>query len=125
MSDAALYSMLYVLCCALAGSGFAAALFFKREGNPMALYEVTRTDAAGPGEFVSATVIAGGTAQAREAVAHMTGVITKGAKRNVRAERLDVTGGTSVLAAYFDESEPAPAQDETLFDAYPYDDMIG
>jgi hypothetical protein len=76
----------------------------------MAVYEVTRTDSVGPGEFVSATVIASGTAQAREAVAHMTGVVAKGAKRNVKAERVETTGvGTTVLTAYFDESP-------TLFD---------
>ncbi|MEU0245154.1 hypothetical protein ABZ192_12615 [Streptomyces sp. NPDC006235] len=71
----------------------------------MAVYEVSRTDSAGPGEFVSATVIASGTAQAREAVAHMTGVVAKGVKRNVKAERVETTGvSTTVLAAYFDES---------------------
>jgi hypothetical protein len=90
----------------------------------MALYEVTRTDAVGPGEFVSATVIASGTAQAREAVAHMTGVVARGAKRNVKAERLPTANaGTTVLAAYFDES---PTLDDALrADSYPYDDMIG
>lgn len=72
----------------------------------MALYQVSRTDADAvqPGEFVNAVVIAGGTGQAREAVAHMTGVT----KKNVRAERMDLTSGIQVLAAYFDEREPAP-----------------
>ncbi len=72
----------------------------------MALYEVTRTDEVGPGEFVSATVIAGGTAQARNAVANMSGV-SKGAK-NVRAERINLTDSIQVLAAYFDERETEP-----------------
>nr|WSW58465.1 hypothetical protein OG513_07655 [Streptomyces sp. NBC_00998] len=67
----------------------------------MALYEVVRNDIVGPGEFVSATVIAGGTAQARKAVAHMKGV----ARTNVTATRVDVTGPTLVIAAYWDESE--------------------
>lgn len=84
----------------------------------MALYEVTRTDAAQPGEFVNATVIASGTAQAREAVAHMKGVIAKGTKRNVQAEVIETRAvGVHVIAAYFDEREPAPApQDDALFD---------
>lgn len=66
----------------------------------MALYEVTRTDDIGPGEFVNASVIAGGTAQARKAVAHMKGVTAK----NVKAERVDTTKGVTVLAAYWDET---------------------
>jgi hypothetical protein len=45
----------------------------------------------------------------------MTGVVAKGAKRNVKAERLPTANaGTTVLAAYFDESP-------TLFAAEPYD----
>lgn len=73
----------------------------------MALYEVERTDldAVQPGEFCSAVVIAGGTAQAREAVSHMSGVT----KKNVRATRLDTTPGIRVLAAYHDERGPEPA----------------
>lgn len=87
----------------------------------MALYEVRRTDSAGPGEFVSATVIASGTAQAREAVGHMKGVVAKGGKRNVQAQRVDTASvGVHVIAAYFDES---PTLDDAL--SYPYDDMIG
>lgn len=69
----------------------------------MALYQVSRTDDVQPGEFINAVVIAGGTAQARDAVSHMSGVT----KKNVRAERLDTTSGIQVLAAYFDEREPA------------------
>lgn len=70
----------------------------------MALYEVERTDldAVQPGEFYNAVVIAGGTAQAREAVAHMSGVT----KKNVRAKRIDTTSGIHVLAAYHDERDP-------------------
>jgi hypothetical protein len=89
----------------------------------MALYEVRRTDAVGPGEFVYATVIASGAAQAREAVAHMAGVVAKGVKRNVKAERVETANaGVHVLAAYFDES---PTLDDELSANYPYDDMIG
>lgn len=78
----------------------------------MALYEVSRTDAVQPGEFVNAVVIAGGVAQARKAVAHMTGVTAK----NVRAERVDIADGIHVLSAYFDErdAEPAPAAEDTI-----------
>lgn len=92
----------------------------------MAVYEVSRIDAAGPGEFVSATVVASGTAQAREAVSHMSGVVAKGAKRNIEATRLETSGtGVHLLAAYFDES---PTLDDALSAEganYPYDDMIG
>ncbi|MEU5149751.1 hypothetical protein AB0G42_21540 [Streptomyces yangpuensis] len=70
----------------------------------MALYLVSRThlDDVQPGEFVNAVVIAGGTAQARDAVSHMTGVT----KKNVRAVRMDLTGPVQVLAAYHDERDP-------------------
>lgn len=68
----------------------------------MALYEVSRTDEVQPGEFVSATVIAGGTAQARDAVRHLEGVTAK----NVRAVRRDVVADTSIIAVYMDEREP-------------------
>lgn len=70
----------------------------------MALYEVERTDLddVRPGEFVQAVVIAGGTAQARNAVAHMTGVT----KMNVKAKRMDTTDGIHVLSTYFDERDP-------------------
>lgn len=76
----------------------------------MALYEVTRTDQVGPGEFVSAIVIAGGTAQARKAVAHMKGVTAK----NVRADKVDIAGNVTVLAAYWDERENAPTDTEPV-----------
>lgn len=84
----------------------------------MALYEVSRTDAVLPGEFTSALVIASGTAQARGAVAHMTGVT----KKNVRAERVDVTGAGAhtVLSTYFDESEPADAGFDILSEPYSF-----
>lgn len=68
----------------------------------MALYHVTRTDRPGPGEFVDAYVTAGGTAQARKAVAHMGGITAK----NVRAVLVDTTKAIEVLSAYFDEREP-------------------
>lgn len=76
----------------------------------MALYDVRRSNADDvlPGEFISAYVVAAGTAQAREAVAHMDGVT----KKNVTAERVVLTDGVSVLSAYFDESP-------TLADASP------
>lgn len=73
----------------------------------MALYKVSRKDDVQPGEFVDAYVIAGGTAQARGAVEHMTGVT----KSNVRAERMDLTKDIKVLSAYFDEREPEPSAD--------------
>lgn len=65
----------------------------------MALYEVKRTDRPGPGEFVDAVVIAGGTAQARKAVAHMYGVTA----HNVAATKVDTTKDVRVLSTYFDE----------------------
>lgn len=67
----------------------------------MALYEVKRTDEIKPGEFDSAYVIAGGTAQARGMVKHMGGVTAK----NVKATRIDVGKVTMVLSTYFDERE--------------------
>lgn len=109
MNAASAYAMAFVLTCCVAGTALGAYLF-ERNATQMALYEVTRTDAPQAGEFVNATVIASGTAQAREAVAHMTGVIAKGAKRNVQAETIETRAvGVHVLAAYFDENEPAPA----------------
>jgi hypothetical protein len=67
----------------------------------MALYEVTRTDEPQPAEFVNATVIASGTAQA--AVSHLAGVT----KKNVKAVRMDTTTARpSILSAYFDERTP-------------------
>jgi protein involved in sex pheromone biosynthesis len=70
----------------------------------MALYRVSRTDDVQPGEFVDAYVIAGGTAQARNAVSHMDGVT----KKNVLAQRMDTAAGVQVLSTYFDERETAP-----------------
>lgn len=70
----------------------------------MALYKVSRTDDVQPGEFVDAVVIAGGVAQARNAVSHMTGVT----KKNTIAQRVDTAAETRVLATYFDERETAP-----------------
>lgn len=71
----------------------------------MALYEVFRTDAVAPGEFVNALVVAGGSALARKSVGHLPGVTAK----NVRAERVDVAGqGTKLLTTYFDESPTLP-----------------
>ncbi|MFG2292021.1 hypothetical protein [Streptomyces sp. NPDC048603] len=67
----------------------------------MALYEVSRIDSPGPGEFVSGYVLAGGTAQARQAVAHLEGVTAT----NVVATRMDVAKSTMLLAAYWDESQ--------------------
>lgn len=82
----------------------------------MALYQVSRTDDAGPGEFVSAYVIAGGKAQARGAVAHMNGVSAKGA--NVVAERVElIREDVSVISTYFDESptlDEWPTLDEAM-----------
>jgi hypothetical protein len=80
----------------------------------MALYKVSRTDDVQPGEFVDAVVIAGGTAQARNAVSHMSGVT----KKNVKAERLDTAAGVHVLSAYFDERETEPAP--SLLDPYSF-----
>jgi hypothetical protein len=85
----------------------------------MALYKVSRTDDIQPGEFVDGYVIAGGTAQARGAVAHMEGVTPNGS--NVVAQRMGLTDSITVLSAYFDERAPQGDADEN----YPYDDMIG
>lgn len=115
MNDAALYGMLYVLAASLAGAGFAAAIHFRNErgSSIMALYEVRRTDAVGPGEFDNALVIAAGTALAREAVAHL---LPEGAK--VDALRVDTNAknyvGPYVLSTYFDENEPETAPDDTI-----------
>lgn len=73
----------------------------------MALYEVSRTDDVQPGEFVSAFVIAGGTAQARYLVDHMSGVSPKG--KNVRAVKVDTTKEITLLSAYWDERDPEPS----------------
>lgn len=115
MSAPALFSMLFVLTCALSGIGLAATLY--ERNHTMALYEVKRVDDVQPGEFDSAMVIAGGTALAREAVAHM---LPKGAK--VTAEKVDTTRRNAtpvVLSAYWDEREPvgeASGGTEPLFD---------
>lgn len=81
----------------------------------MALYKVTRTDEPGPGEFVDATVIAGGTAQARKAVAHLPGVTAK----NVVAVPVSTTGRTEIVSVYYDErtSSDFPVSD---YDNEPY-----
>jgi hypothetical protein len=80
----------------------------------MPLYEVVRTDAVEPGGFVNALVIAGGTAQARAAVAHLVpkGAELLAAKVDVRAPR----GGGQIrlLTTYHDESP-------TLDDAFGHD----
>lgn len=72
----------------------------------MALYEVSRTDDVQPGEFVSALVVAGGTAQARDAVRHMDGVTAK----NVQAVRRDVVADVAILSVYHDERAPLTPQ---------------
>lgn len=80
----------------------------------MALYSVERTDRVSPGEFMNALVLAGGTALARKAVAHLQGVTAK----NVKATLVPQVphAGPVLLAAYWDEREPEPAaQSETLF----------
>ncbi|WP_329544682.1 hypothetical protein OG548_08165 [Streptomyces sp. NBC_01356] len=111
MSEASAYAMLFVLTCSLAGTGIGAAFFYR--GEKLALYEVVRVDDVKPGEFENAIVIAGGTALARAAVAHL---LPKGAK--VEAARVEVNaaqaGGTKLLATYFDEREPeaAPVDDD-------------
>jgi hypothetical protein len=86
----------------------------------MPLYEVSRTDDVQPGEFDNALVIAGGTGQARSAVAHL---LKPG--QSVSARKLDVSGprgggAVRLLATYFDEREPA-AQLTIDGDAEPYD----
>ena len=78
----------------------------------MPLYEVSRTDAVGPGEFDNALVIAGGAAQARSAVAHL---LKPG--QSVNAVKLDVSGprgggAIRLLDTYFDEREALTQPDE-------------
>ncbi|MET9480970.1 hypothetical protein [Streptomyces sp. NPDC006638] len=71
----------------------------------MALYSVTRTDDVQPGEFVSAFVTASGTAQARQAVAHLAGVKPRGT--NVRATVYrTITPAPVLLSVYWDETPP-------------------
>lgn len=72
----------------------------------MALYEVIRTDDVQPGEFVSAFVIAGGTAQARKAVAHLKGVTPK----NTMAAKVDTTKRVQLISVYEDEREAIAAE---------------
>lgn len=67
------------------------------------LYEVTRTDEIGPGEFVNAIVVASGTNQACGAVAHMSGVTPNGG--NLRARKVDTTRRIEVLSVYHDERD--------------------
>lgn len=60
----------------------------------MALYSVQRTTVPGPGEFVSALVIAGGTSLARKAVADLNG----GRTDNLTVTRIPTSGvATRVL----------------------------
>lgn len=70
----------------------------------MALYEVYRTDVTNPGEFVSALVVAAGTAQARNAVLHLPGATRK----NLVAKRVDTNGrnGARLIDTEFDERMP-------------------
>jgi hypothetical protein len=72
----------------------------------MALYEVIRTDDVKPGEFVSAFVIAGGTAQARKAVAHLPGVT----KSNTMADKVDTTKRVQLISIYEDERAAVEAE---------------
>ncbi|WP_329168344.1 hypothetical protein OG709_30030 [Streptomyces sp. NBC_01267] len=72
----------------------------------MALYDVTRNDEVQPGEFVSAFVIAAGTARARKAVAHMGGVRADGS--NVTATVRSTAERPAVLSVYWDEREEEP-----------------
>ncbi|MFE1763088.1 hypothetical protein ACFW81_02530 [Streptomyces angustmyceticus] len=78
----------------------------------MAIYEISRTDAVQPGEFVSAVVIAPGVDLARKSVAHLPGVKATGKGRNVIARHLDTTGPVKLISIYEDERAPEP-QDET------------
>jgi hypothetical protein len=80
----------------------------------MALYEVSRADIRDikPGEFVSALVIAGGTAQARDAVRHLEGVTAK----NVVADRLNVVADVAILSVEHDEREAEPSADPLPFE---------
>lgn len=72
----------------------------------MALYEVVRVDEPKPGEFVSAFVIAGGTAQARKAVADLPGVT----KTNLLADKVDTTKRVQLISVYTDEREAVEAE---------------
>lgn len=78
----------------------------------MALYEVRRTDTVQPGEFDNALVVAGGTALARKAVAHL---LPKGAK--VSADRIETNGrfGATLLTSHFDE-RPAAEKPSEVYD---------
>jgi hypothetical protein len=79
----------------------------------MALYEVIRVDDVQPGEFVSAYVIAGGTQQARNAVAHLNGVT----KTNVLAAKVDTAKRIQLISVYEDERTPPQVHplDDALF----------
>lgn len=68
----------------------------------MALYEVVRVDEPKPGEFVAGFVIAGGTAQARNAVLHLTGAT----KKNVVAVKVDTTKRVQLVSVETDERDP-------------------
>jgi hypothetical protein len=91
----------------------------------MALYEVSRSDNGNikPGEFVSGLVIAGGTAQARQAVAHLTGVAAKG--KNLHAERVELTKTVEVVSVYFDEREPDEPETPAPLSVYEADEVAG
>ncbi|MFF7408685.1 hypothetical protein [Streptomyces lydicus] len=78
------------------------------------IYQVERTDAVQPGEFVSAVVIAPGVDRARKLIAHLPGVKASGKGRNVRVEKLDVTGPAHIVSLYEDERIPEP-QNDALF----------
>ncbi|MGW2591677.1 hypothetical protein ACWCXC_15630 [Streptomyces sp. NPDC001515] len=75
------------------------------------IYHVTRTDTPGPGEFVSAVVIARGRSLAREAVSHLSGVISNGTQRNVWARPLDTVNESGIVVAYHDET---PTLDDAM-----------
>jgi hypothetical protein len=77
----------------------------------MALYEVIRTDEPKAGEFVSAFVIAGGAAQARNAVAHLAGVVATGKRTNILAGKVDTTKRVQIISIYDDERAPDAAAD--------------
>ncbi|MFI2188006.1 hypothetical protein [Streptomyces sioyaensis] len=68
------------------------------------IYEIVRTDAVQPGEFVSAVVIAPGVDLARKSVGHLPGVKSTGKGRNVEARKLDTTGPVQIINIYEDET---------------------
>ncbi|WP_030695076.1 hypothetical protein [Streptomyces albidoflavus] len=81
----------------------------------MALYKVSRTDtdaAIKPGEFIDAFVIAGGTALARKAVAHLPGAT----RSNVSAVRIDTASPaeSELIGVYFNEASDDPQPSEPV-----------